>query len=63
MTKILTPGVVTGLLSAAAVAASLAGRPALAAFFQDPGTAANVLALLGAAGALAAGFLKGARTG
>ncbi|ACL62048.1 hypothetical protein [Methylobacterium nodulans] len=62
MTKFLTPGVVTGLLSAAAIGASLAGKPALAAFLTDPSTAANVLAALGAIGALAAGLLKGVRS-
>ncbi|MGY2050784.1 hypothetical protein [Methylobacterium sp. JK268] len=62
MTKFLTPGVVTGMLSAASVGAGLAGRPALAAYLDDPSTAANLLALLGAAGALAAGFLKGVRS-
>ncbi|ACL61346.1 hypothetical protein [Methylobacterium nodulans] len=62
MTKFLTPGVVTGLLSAAAIGASLAGKPTLAAFLTDPSTAANVLAALGAIGALAAGLLKGVRS-
>ncbi|ACL57035.1 hypothetical protein [Methylobacterium nodulans] len=59
MTKFLTPGVVTGLLSGAAIGVSLAGKPALSAFLNAPSTAVNALAALGAVGALAAGLLKG----
>ncbi|MFE1599942.1 hypothetical protein [Methylobacterium sp. ID0610] len=62
MTKYLTPGVVAGLLSAAAVGAGLAGKPALAAFLNDPSTAANLLSAAGAVGALVAGVLKGVRS-
>ncbi|RVU17512.1 hypothetical protein [Methylobacterium oryzihabitans] len=61
MRKILTPGVVAGLLAAGAVAAGLAGRPALAAFLSDPDTAAHVVTAAGAIGALVAGALQGVR--
>jgi hypothetical protein len=59
MSKYLTPGVITGALSAAALVASFAGKPALAAFLSDPATVQNVLAVVGTVGTLVAGALSG----
>lgn len=57
--KYLTPGTLAGALGFAAVIAGAFGKPALAAFFADPSTASEILALVGAGSALAAGALEG----
>jgi len=61
MRKLLTPGVIAGFLAAGAVAAGLAGKPALASYLGDPDTAAQVVTAAGAVMAIAAGILKGVR--
>ena len=61
MTKYLTPGVITGVLTAAAAVASFMGQDTLAAFFGDPTTAANVTQAVTAIGAIIAGFLSGVK--
>ena len=59
MQNLFTPGVVTGLLACAAALAGIFGRPALAAFLADPGTAELLLAVISGVLALAAGALRG----
>lgn len=61
MRKVLTPGIIAGLLAAGAVAAGIAGKPALAAYLADPDTAAQAVTAAGAVMALVAGALKGIR--
>lgn len=59
MNSFITPGTVAGILSFAAALAAMLGKPALAAFFSDPATAAQLIALIGAALGLYAGFARG----
>lgn len=59
MMKYVSTGSVTGILSALALLAGLYGKPALQVFLADPATTQMVLQLLGAVGALVAGFLQG----
>jgi len=58
----ITPGTIAGLLGLLAALAGAFGKPALAAFLQDPGTASTLLTVLGGAAALIAGALKGIET-
>jgi hypothetical protein len=61
MTKYITPGTITAVLSVAAIVAGAFGKTALAAFFTDPATAQSVLAAAGAVGTLVAGVLAGVK--
>jgi hypothetical protein len=56
-----TTGSVAGVLAFMAVIAGAFGKPALASFFNDPTTAANVATLLGSALTLYAGMAQGLR--
>lgn len=62
MSKFLSPGVIAGVLSFAAVLSSLLGKPALSAFLSDPTTAAHVTTAAGAIGAIVAGALSGVKS-
>jgi hypothetical protein len=59
MQNLFTPGVVTGLLACAAALAGIFGRPALAEFLADPGTAELLLAVISGVLAPIAGALRG----
>jgi hypothetical protein len=61
VSKYLTKGTVTGALSAAAMVATVFGRPALAAVFTSPETAETVLAVASGLGALVAGVAQGVK--
>jgi hypothetical protein len=59
MQNLFTPGVVTGLLACAAALAGIFGRPALAEFLADPGTAELLLAVISGVLAPITGALRG----
>jgi hypothetical protein len=59
ISKYVTKGTVTAVLSVAAIAAGAFGKAGLAAFFSDPGTAGGILTVVGGIGALVAGALSG----
>jgi hypothetical protein len=59
MSKYLTLGNVTALLSVAAILAGAFGKAALKAFLDDPSTAQTVMTLIGAVLTLFAGAAKG----
>jgi hypothetical protein len=59
VSKYLTLGNITALLSVAAILAGAFGKSALASFLNNPDTAQTVLALLGSVGTLVAGAMKG----
>jgi hypothetical protein len=59
MSKYITSGTVTAALSVAAILAGAFGKPALAAFLNDPTTAQITLTAAGAIGTFVAGVLKG----
>jgi hypothetical protein len=61
MSKYLTPGTVTAVLSIAAIVAGAFGKSTLATFLNDPSTAQDVLTLGGAVGTLVAGILNGVK--
>lgn len=59
MSKYLTLGNITAVLSVGAILAGAFGKSALASFLNDPDTAQTVLALLASVGTIAAGVMKG----
>ena len=59
MTKFLTKGTITAVLSVAAILAGAFGKPYLATFLNDPTTVEQVLVGLGAIGGIVAGAMKG----
>lgn len=62
MSKLLAPGVVAGLCTAAASIATAYGAVDVAAAFNDPKTPTLILAAIGVVGSLVAGFLPAHRT-
>ena len=61
MSKYITAGTVTAVLSVAAIIAGAFGKDALAAFLNDPSTGQTVLTLAGAIGTLVSGILSGVK--
>jgi hypothetical protein len=61
MSKYITAGTVTALLSVLAIIAGAFGKSALAAFFNDPSTSQTVLTVAGAIGTLDSGLLSGVK--
>lgn len=61
MSKYLTSGNVTAVLSVAAIIAGAFGKSALATFLHDPSTAQTFLSLVGAVGTLVAGAMQGVK--
>lgn len=59
MSKYITKGTIAGLLTLAGAVSIALHKPVLAAFLNDPTTAAQLTAVLIGASGLAAGFLKG----
>jgi hypothetical protein len=59
MSKYITAGTVTAVLSVAAIIAGAFGKSALATFLNDPATGQTVLTLAGAIGTLISGVLSG----
>ena len=62
LSGVITPGTISATLAVMGIIAMSAGKPALAAFFNDPETAANLIALIAAALALFAGASRGLTT-
>jgi len=56
-----TPGVATGLVTAAAGISSATGHPALGTFISDPATAQSLTMAVTSIGALVAGVLQGVK--
>lgn len=61
MSKYITPGNITALLSVAAIAAGAFGKSALATFLNDPSTTQTILTLVGSIGTLFAGAMNGVK--
>jgi uncharacterized membrane protein len=61
MTKYVTAGTVTALLSVLAIIAGAFGKSALATFLNDPTTSQNVLLIAGSIGTLVSGVLAGVK--
>lgn len=61
MSKYITSGTVTALLSVAAIIAGAFGKGALATFLNDPATAQTLLTLAGSVGTLISGILTGVK--
>lgn len=61
MSKYITPGTVTAVLSIAAIVAGAFGKSALATFLNDPSTTQTILTLAGSIGTLAAGLMNGVK--
>lgn len=62
MTKYLTAGNITALLSVAAIIAGAFGKTALQTFFSDPSTSQTLLTLMGAVGTLVSGAMQGVKS-
>jgi hypothetical protein len=61
VSKYITPGTVTAVLSIAAIVAGAFGKSALATFLNDPSTTQTILTLAGSIGTLAAGLMNGVK--
>jgi hypothetical protein len=61
ISKYVTKGTITAVLSVAAILAGAFGKTGLAVFFNDPATAQGILTGLGSVGTLVAGLLTGIR--
>lgn len=59
MSKYLTLGNITAVLSVAAIIAGAFGKSAMQTYLNDPNTAQTILTLAGAVGTLIAGAAKG----
>lgn len=62
MSKLLSPGVLTGLFTAAGSIATAYGASGLASFFGDPALPGHVLLVLGTVLPIVAGFLPSHKT-
>lgn len=62
MPSFVTPGTIASLLSVAGIVSMAVGKPAMAAFLNDPTTAQTVTAVVSGGFSIAAGVLRGIKS-